>query len=194
MPCPECLVRPYLESSAQTEDTVVGFLWSETLQGSLHDIVLLGEQVIGPASWIPSAHRFAARCSLHSIRMSCSIRRMRIGGSVPQTELPVAGGVAVPVGQRLHPLLQPRPLHDVGGERRGRHGCGCSTADPSSRRRVLSSIAVLTVGGGEVVMRKKRKPIGRRAALGPQKAFALISAWSPPTKATSLVLHASSDV
>jgi hypothetical protein len=100
-----------LESSAQTEDTVVGFLWSETLQGSLHDIVLLGEQVIGP-----------------------------------QTELPVAGGVAVPVGQRLHPLLQPRPLHDVGGERRGRHGYGCSTADPSSRRRVLSSIAVLTVG------------------------------------------------
>jgi hypothetical protein len=49
-------------------------------------------------------------------------------GSVPQTELPVAGGVAVPVGERLHPALQPRALHDVGGERRGRHDCGCSTA------------------------------------------------------------------
>jgi hypothetical protein len=47
---------------------------------------------------------------------------------------------------------------------------------------VLSSIAVLTVGGGEVVMRKKRKPIGRRAALGPQKPFALISERPHPPK------------
>lgn len=55
-------------------------------------------------------------------------------------------------------------------------------------RRVLSSIAVLTVGGGEVVMRKKRTPIGRRAALGPPQALVLISGLSPPARATSLVL------
>jgi hypothetical protein len=35
--------RKYLESSAQTEDTVVGFLGSETLEGGLNDIVFLGE-------------------------------------------------------------------------------------------------------------------------------------------------------
>ena len=40
----------YLHSTAQTEDTVVSFLGPEALQGSLHHVVLLGEQVIGPAS------------------------------------------------------------------------------------------------------------------------------------------------
>ena len=28
-------------------------------------------------------------------------------GCVPETELPVSGGIAVPVGERLHPALQP---------------------------------------------------------------------------------------
>lgn len=38
----------YLESSAQTEDTVIGLLGSETLEGVLDGVVLLGEQIIGP--------------------------------------------------------------------------------------------------------------------------------------------------
>jgi hypothetical protein len=45
-------------------------------------------------------------------------------GCLPQTELPVAGGIAVPAGQRLHPLQQPRALLNKGGERRRRHVFG----------------------------------------------------------------------
>ncbi|KAF2127359.1 mitochondrial carrier [Dothidotthia symphoricarpi CBS 119687] len=54
--------------------------------------------------------------------------RLVLQGAVPQAELPVAGGIAVPVGERLDPALEPRALQDVGGERGGRHGCGGSTA------------------------------------------------------------------
>ena len=46
------------------------------------------------------------------------------GCSVPQAELPVAGGVGVPVGEGLHPALEPWALHDGGGERRRGHDCG----------------------------------------------------------------------
>lgn len=35
-----------LEGSAETEDTIVGLLGRETLDGSLDDVVLLGDQVI----------------------------------------------------------------------------------------------------------------------------------------------------
>jgi hypothetical protein len=105
----------------------------------------------------PSIRTLPSSPQLHS---HSSARSSHIGGAVPQTELPVAGGVAVPVGERLHPALQPRPLHDVGGERRGRHGGGCATAVRGCRCLVLPSIAVLTVDGGEAVMQKTRKPIG----------------------------------
>jgi hypothetical protein len=46
---------------------------------------------------------------------------------VPQAELPVTRGIAVIVGQRLHPALQPRALVDERCERRRRHCCGGST-------------------------------------------------------------------
>jgi hypothetical protein len=85
-------VQAYLECAAQTEDTVVGVLGTEALEGVLDDVVLLGQEVVGA-----------------------------------QTELPVAGGVAVPVGQRLDPALQPRALHDHGGERGRRHFGGCDS-------------------------------------------------------------------
>lgn len=69
----------YLESSAQTEDTVVGFLWSETLQGGLNYVVLLGEQVIGPASQIPSAHHSTIGHIPHCLLLYSCIHRVRIG-------------------------------------------------------------------------------------------------------------------
>ena len=37
-----------LECSADAEDTVVGLLGRETLEGLLDDVVLLGDQVISP--------------------------------------------------------------------------------------------------------------------------------------------------
>jgi hypothetical protein len=38
----------YLESAAQAEDAVVGLLGVEALEGGVHNVVLLGEQVVGP--------------------------------------------------------------------------------------------------------------------------------------------------
>ena len=67
------------------------------------------------------------------------------GRCIPQSELPVAGGVAVPVGQWLHPALEPRALADEGGERWHRHGCDDSTAVRRGRGGVLPSIAVWRV-------------------------------------------------
>ena len=40
---------------------------------------------------------------------------------IPQTQLPVARVVKVPFGERLHPALQPRALHDLRCEGRDRH-------------------------------------------------------------------------
>ena len=40
--------RVYLESAAQAEDTIVGLLGVEALEGGVHNVVLLGEQVVGP--------------------------------------------------------------------------------------------------------------------------------------------------
>lgn len=39
----------YLHGAAQAEDAVVCLLGSEALEGLLDDVVLLGDQVIGPA-------------------------------------------------------------------------------------------------------------------------------------------------
>lgn len=122
----------YLESAAQTEDTVVGLLGSETLEGGVDNVVLLGEQVIGPvrqsvSSGPCASHKphFAIQCirpspniPLQSSSSNCS------GCSVPQAELPVAGGVGVPVGEGLHPALEPWALHNGGGERWRGHDCG----------------------------------------------------------------------
>lgn len=45
----------YLHGAAQTEDAVVCLLGSEALEGLLDDIVLLGDQVIGPAKQLALA-------------------------------------------------------------------------------------------------------------------------------------------
>lgn len=38
----------YLEGAAQAENTVVGLLGLEALEGGVDNVVLLGEQIIGP--------------------------------------------------------------------------------------------------------------------------------------------------
>jgi hypothetical protein len=43
-------------------------------------------------------------------------QRIGLVGVVPQSQLPVARGIDIPVGERLHPLLEPRALEDERGE------------------------------------------------------------------------------
>jgi hypothetical protein len=38
----------YLERPAHAEDAVVGLLGCQTLHGALHDLALLGDQIVGP--------------------------------------------------------------------------------------------------------------------------------------------------
>jgi hypothetical protein len=75
----ESLVSKYLEGPTQTEDTVVGLLGSETLEGGLDSVVLLGEQVIGPVQQLPSAHH-STRCDvLRRTPLPSGARGVRIG-------------------------------------------------------------------------------------------------------------------
>lgn len=53
---------------------------------------------------------------------------------VPQTELSVAGGIGVPVGQGGHPPLQPRALDNEVGNGGLRHDCGCDWAGNEGRK------------------------------------------------------------
>lgn len=46
---------------------------------------------------------------------------MALGGGIPQTELSVARGIGIPVGERGHPPLQPGALDDEVDERGLRH-------------------------------------------------------------------------
>lgn len=73
-----------------------------------------------PLHHLPPSAISYANASISSPRPSPSFH-------IPQSQLAVSGAVEVPARQRLHPLLQPRPLHDERGERWGRHGgwmCG----------------------------------------------------------------------
>lgn len=108
----------YLESAADAEDAVVGLLGRQALEGVLDGDVLLGQDVIGPVGHSGSAH--GSEATREGSRANWAVGE----ASVPQAELPVASGVAVPLGERLHPLGQPRALEDVGGEGRRRHGFG----------------------------------------------------------------------
>jgi hypothetical protein len=46
----------YLHGAAQPEDTVVGLLWLEALKCGLDNVVLFGEQVVGPVRQSALAH------------------------------------------------------------------------------------------------------------------------------------------
>lgn len=150
------VINMYLHSASQAEDAVVGFLGLETLEGSLDDIVFLGNQIIGPVRQLALAH-------VHNMlgplilsfpssppKIFLEIDAIGCEGCVPQAELPVTGSVAVPVGEGLHPALEPWALVDKGGERRRRHGCGESTVGCGCRRGGLPSIA--DYRSGEVVV------------------------------------------
>lgn len=56
----------YLEGAAQTEDTVVGLLGAEALEGGVDDVVLLGEQVISPVRQAVSSNPDASPKTLHA--------------------------------------------------------------------------------------------------------------------------------
>lgn len=45
----------YLERPAHAEDAVVGLLGCQALHGALHDLALLRDQVIGPATLVSRA-------------------------------------------------------------------------------------------------------------------------------------------
>lgn len=64
--------------------------------------------------------------SSHSCAHALPSSLLLYRGRIPQSQLPVASVVKVPLRERLHPALQPRPLHDVGGERGSRHCGRCS--------------------------------------------------------------------
>jgi hypothetical protein len=109
------------------------------------NVVLLGEQVIGPVrhsvSSGPCASQHALFCqSVHPMhpRNAPDIQSQGsssdpAGCSVPEAELPVAGGVDVPVGEGLDPALQPWALHNGGGEGRRGHDCGVRRACAGGR-------------------------------------------------------------
>lgn len=113
----------YLHGAAQTEDAVVCILGLEAPEGVLHNVVLLGEQVIGPVRQSALAHPSLSPC-VPWFFSACCTQCIASEGCVPQPELPVSCGVAVPAGQRLHPFLEPWALVDEGGERWRRHDCG----------------------------------------------------------------------
>lgn len=113
----------YLERPAHTEDAVVGLLGCQALHGALHDLALLRDKVIGPVSFVSSLFSHVSNASVPMA--SPEISR----SSIPQTQLPVGGGVEVPLAERLGPAHEPRALQDVGGERRLRHDCGVVSAE-----------------------------------------------------------------
>lgn len=118
---------PYLERSSHSEDTVVGLLGTQALKSLLHNLILLGDQVVGTVS----PPRVSTVLSLpfpplpamlsYLFLPSRSWATIKGGGGIPQAQLPVSSVVEVPLAQRTHPAHQPRALHDVGGKRRVRH-------------------------------------------------------------------------
>lgn len=148
----------YLHGAAQTEDAVVGLLRLEALEGGLDNVVLLGEQVIGPVRQSALAHPSVTAYVFRPLLPSSTAHMCLSRGCVPQSELPVSRSVAVPVGERLHPALQPRALVDEWGERRRRHVFGDSAEVRGCQRCGLQSIADCRGGevGVGVFVRRKR--------------------------------------
>lgn len=113
----------YLESSAETEDTVVGLLWRETLEGEKDSLGLFWDQVIGSIKRRKGQKLCFCLQLFHSDNPhhSIDIPKLVVPGRLPQAELSVTSGIGVPVGKRSHPPLQPRTLDNEVCERWLRH-------------------------------------------------------------------------
>lgn len=68
-----------LESSADTEDAVVGLLGGKTLDGSLDGVVLFGDQVVEPDA-------VSRRCSIHVQRYQICPDKRRPGKTRKQMD------------------------------------------------------------------------------------------------------------
>ena len=189
----------YLHSAAQAEDAVVCVLGLKALEGGLDNVVLLGEQVIGPVRQSALAIHPQRLTYAAAFAVVSTIHCTTSEGCVPQTELPVPCGIAVPVGQRLHPALEPWALVDKGSERRRRH---CFEARRGRVGVGGAGCRQLRVGVVQVVRSvssSKRKRLnanwGRcgRASLGPRKRLIQHPAGSklalPASDRLSLVPH-----
>lgn len=97
----------YLEGAAEAEDAVVGLLGREALDGLENDVGLLGDEVIGSVN---------TDCQINVSSLTFWRGIGGMGGSLPQPELSVTGGVGVPVGEGGEEALEEGALEHVGGE------------------------------------------------------------------------------
>lgn len=131
----------YLHGTAQAEDAVVCLLGSEALESLLDDIVLFGDQVIGPAKQLALAQCPITPDAPHLQPVEARAVH-RHGDGLLQSHLPVSSSVTVPLGDGLDPAAEPRAGFDEGSEGRSRHGVGAAAWTRGGRGGGLPSIAV----------------------------------------------------
>lgn len=101
-----------LDGAADTEDAVVALLVGQTLEGGLDLGALFGDEIVGTGRGRGGSAGKTAKCRHGRI----SIVRVAGAGNIPETELSVARGIGVPVGERLKGAVQPGPLDDEGSQ------------------------------------------------------------------------------
>lgn len=109
-----------LDGAADAEDAVVALLLGETAECGLDLGALLGDEIVG-TGW--ERHSSAGGAKQYR-RGRMSIGRMAGAGNIPETELSVARGIGVPVGERLEGTVKPGPLDNEGSQGCvGHRGC-----------------------------------------------------------------------
>lgn len=110
-----------LESPSKAEHTVVRLIGWQALQGELNSIVLLADEIIGPAwhinwYWI----LITCNCRKHveneavivvlSLKSLLGIRKSSTPGYLPQAKFSISSSISIPTSQRRHPTSQPGSL------------------------------------------------------------------------------------
>lgn len=116
------LALAHLECSSDAENAIVGFLCRQPLERELHRLVLLRNEVVAPEQTQTISMRSLSKPWQDSMAWGVDLH-------LPQAELSVASGIAVPVCERLHPAAEPWPLDHKLGERGSRHDCGWCEAE-----------------------------------------------------------------